>query len=429
VTSADRGRAPASSSALSWRILAALVIGLILGAVLAGNGVAGLDRMLAVAAPVGRLWLDALTMTVVPLVFALLVTGVSTAAESASAGGVARRSIIWFAVLLVACSLLTVIVCVAILNAWPIAAQADALGGAGSPPPVMGSAADWLTGFIPANPIKAAADTAMVPLVVFALIFGFAVTRIDPALRRGLVDFFRAIVEAMLVIVHWVLWCAPIGVLALAFTVGAQLGVGAAGTLAQYVVVVASSCLAAAALSAIVAVVVGRLSPLAFVRGALPAQIVAVSTQSSLASLPAMIEVAPTLGVERAAAGVVLPLAVSLFRAASAAANLAVAIYLGYLHGVEMSPGVLIVGALTAAAVSLAAVGLPAQVSFFTTIGPVCIAMGVPITLLPVLLAVETIPDIFRTFGNVTADLAVARLAGRSADEGASTAADAPSIV
>jgi len=218
-------------------------------------------------------------------------------------------------------------------------------------------------------------------------------------------------------------------VLALAFSVGAQLGIGAAGTLIQYVVVVASSCLAAALLSALIAILVGRLSPVTFARGALPAQIVAISTQSSLASLPAMIEVAPTLGVERAAAGVVLPLAVSLFRAASAAANLAVAIYLGYLHGVVMSPAILIVGALTAAAVSLAAVGLPAQVSFFTTIGPVCIAMGVPITLLPVLLAVETIPDIFRTFGNVTADLAVARLAGRSADDGALVGADAPSIV
>jgi Na+/H+-dicarboxylate symporter len=400
---------------LSWRILAALVIGLVLGAVLAGNRVAGLDRMLAVAGPVGRLWLDALTMTVVPLVFALLVTGVSTAAESASAGGVARRSIIWFAVLLVAASLLAVVVCVAILSFWPIAGQASALGGTVGPPPPIASAGDWLVGFIPANPIKAAADTAMVPVVVFALIFGFAVTRIDPALRSGLIDFFRAIVEAMLVIVHWVLWLAPIGVLALAFAVGAQLGLGAAGALVQYVVVVASSCLAAALLCALIAIVAGRLSPLAFARGALPAQIVAVSTQSSLASLPAMIEVAPSLGVERAAAGVVLPLAVSLFRAASAAANLAVAIYLGYLHGVTMGPGVLIVGALTAAAVSLAAVGLPAQVSFFTTIGPVCIAMGVPITLLPVLLAVETIPDIFRTLGNVTADLAVTRLAGRSA--------------
>lgn len=419
------GKPATSAAALSWRILAALLIGLTLGAVLGGNRVAGLDRMLAVAAPIGKLWLDALTMTVVPLVFALLVTGVSTAAESASTGGVAKRAVLWFAVLLVACSLLTVVVCVTILGFWPIAAQAAALGGTAEEVPAIASASEWITGFIPTNPIKAAADTAMVPLVVFALIFGFAITRIDPALRRVLIDFFRGIIEAMLVIVHWVLWLAPIGVLALAFAVGARLGIGAAGALIQYVVVVASSCLVAGALSAIIAIVVGRLSPATFARAALPVQIVAVSTQSSLACLPAMIQASPALGVERAAAGVVLPLAVSLFRASSAAANLAVAIYLGYLHGVPMGPGVLIVGALTAAAVSLAAVGLPAQVSFFATIGPVCIAMGVPLTLLPVLLAVETIPDIFRTLGNVTADLAVTRLAGRGS---ASAAAEAPPL-
>lgn len=414
-----------SVSTLSWRILAALIVGLTLGAAMAGNGFPGLGTALAIGRPVGKLWLDALTMTVVPLVFALLVTGVSSAAESAGAGGVARRSILWFAVLLIACSLLGAFLCVGFLSVWPIAAQASALQAPGIAAPEIAAPADWLTGFIPTNPIKAAADTAMVPLVVFALIFGFAVTRIEGSLRRSLVEFFRAIVETMLVIVHWVLWLAPVGVLALAFAVGAQLGIGAAGTLIQYVVIVSGCCIAAGVLAMILAITLGRLSPRRFAKAALPAQIVAVSTQSSLASLPAMIEAAPGLGVDRASAGVVLPLAVSLFRAASAAANISVAIYLGYLHGVPIGPGTLIVGALTTAAVSLAAVGLPAQVSFFTTIGPVCIAMGVPLTLLPVLLAVETVPDIFRTLGNVTADLAVARLAGRSSDAG--SAAPPPS--
>ncbi len=156
------------------------------------------------------------------------------------------------------------------------------------------------------------------------------------------------------------------------------------------------------------------MSPLGFARAALPAQIVALSTQSSLASLPAMIAGAPSLQVPGSSAAIVLPLAVSLFRAASAAANVAVAIYLGHLHGVPPGPATALLGALVAVPVSLAAVGLPAQVSFFATIGPVCLAMGVPLTLLPLLLAVETIPDILRTLGNVTADLAVFRIAGRT---------------
>ncbi|GGE90274.1 dicarboxylate/amino acid:cation symporter [Sphingomonas prati] len=398
------------------RIFLALVGGILLGTFLAERQPALLANVLAVAGPIGRLWLNGLTMTVVPLVFGLLVTGIASAAESASAGGIARRALLWFAVLLIAAAGVSALLSSALLAVSPPAESAALLTGpttAAAPAPADGPT-DWVGGLIPTNPIKAAADTAMVPLVVFAMLFGFAMARIAAPLRAALVTAFRGIVETMLVIVEWVLWLAPLGVFALALAVGAQLGLGAAGTLLHYVLIVAAACLSAALLAMLAAVVAGRMSPVAFLRAALPAQVVAVSTQSSLASLPAMIAAAPALGSDRDAAGVIFPLAVSIFRAASAAANIAVAVYLAHLHGVPLTSATLAVGVVTAAAVSLAAVGLPAQVSFFATIAPVCVAMGVPITLLPVLLAVESLPDIFRTFGNVTADLAVVRLAGRS---------------
>jgi Na+/H+-dicarboxylate symporter len=129
-----------------------------------------------------------------------------------------------------------------------------------------------------------------------------------------------------------------------------------------------------------------------------------------------MVDAGPALGVSPASAGLILPLAVSVFRTASAAANVAVAVYLAHLHAVPLPVSILVMGALVAAPVSLAAVGLPAQVSFFATIGPVCIAMGVPVEMLPLLLAVETLPDLFRTMGNVTSDLAVTCIAGEKAD-------------
>ncbi len=191
------------------------------------------------------------------------------------------------------------------------------------------------------------------------------------------------------------------------------MGGAAAGVLAHYVFVVIAACLFATLLCYAAAALFGRISPLTFARAALPSQVIAVSTQSSLASLPAMISAAAPLRVMPATAGIVLPLAVSLFRAASAAANVAVAIYLAQVHAVPLGVTTLVGGAIVAAAVSVAAVGLPAQVSFFAIIAPVCIAMGVPVVLLPVLLAIETLPDIFRTLGNVTADLAVARIVGR----------------
>jgi proton glutamate symport protein len=397
----------------SVRILAGLVLGLIAGAVLSGSP-AG-EVLLTIAAPVGKLWLDALTMTVVPLVFSLLVTGLVSAAESASGNRIAPRALVWFAVLLVGVCLISAAITPLALEIWPVPASAASLRAGGGETPAIASGAEWLSNIIPTNPIAAAADTAMVPLVIFALIFGFAVSRIEPELRDSLHSFFRAIVQTMLKIVHWVLLVAPIGVFALAFAVGARTGIGAASTLMHYVAMAAGSCLLVTLLAYVVASLAGRISPLTFVRVALPAQVVAASTQSSLASLPAMIEAAGPLGVDRREAGIVLPLAVAIFRAASAAANVTVAVYLAHVHGVPLSAATLIVGALVAAAVSVAAVGLPAQVSFFAIIGPVCLAMGVPIYLLPLLLAIETIPDIFRTIGNVTADLAVTRLVGSRA--------------
>ncbi|MEO6093698.1 MAG: cation:dicarboxylase symporter family transporter, partial [Novosphingobium sp.] len=278
------------------RIFSALVAGLVAGGWLARARFTGLDRLLAMAGPVGRLWLDALTMTVVPLVFALLVTGIAGAAATAGSGTVARRAMLWFAALLIASCAVSAGLAQLLLTAWPVDVLSGSLPGAAPPVPEPGST--WLSGIIPANPIKAAADTAMVPLVVFALLFGFATARIAQPLADSLLTFFRAIVEAMLVIVHWVLWLAPVGVFALAFGVGARLGLGAAGTLLQYVVVVVSCCLVTTVLVSVTAMIAGRLSPMRFLRAAFQPQVVAVSTQSSLASLPAMIDAAPALGVD-----------------------------------------------------------------------------------------------------------------------------------
>lgn len=391
------------------RLLIALTGGLVAGAMLNGTGYEA--EVVAVARPVGTLWLNALTMTVVPLVTSLLIAGVFEAGQS---GGntIARRALGWFALLLVAASLIGGLAAILLLEAWPLPDGSARLATAGESP-ASGQTSDWVDNIVPANIINAAAETAMVPLVLFAMLFGFALTRIEGELATLLARVFRAIAEVMLVMVGWVLWIGPLGVLALALGVGITLGAGAAGVLLHYVIIIILVCLLIALFMHFLAGFGGRIGVLAFARAALPAQTVAMTTQSSLASLPVMMSAAPAMKVDSANAGIVLPLAVSLFRAASAAANVAVAVYLAQVHAVPVTAISLITGALVAAAVSVGAVGLPAQVSFFAVIAPVCIAMGVPITLLPLLLAIETIPDVFRTLGNVTADIAVMRLAGK----------------
>lgn len=397
---------------LTVRILLALVVGLAVGAALTAFAPQAVEPVVDVAKVVGGLWLDALRMTIVPLIFSLLVTGIASAAGTAAAGGLAARTLGLFAILLLAAALFSALAVPAILGVFPIPVEAaKALRvGLGEHPAMPGlpPVGDWLRSFVPVNPVGAAAEGAIVPLVVFALVFGLALTRVEAKTRDSLLGVLQAVVDTMLVIVRWVLWLAPAGVLALSLQVGVTAGVGAAGALAHYVLVISAVCIAVTLALYPLVVLTTRIPLARFARAVAPAQLVAFSTQSSIASLPAMVEATQkSLKVPEHVGNLVLPLAVSLFRITSATANMAVAVYVAALFGVPLTPLTLGTGVIVAAIVSLAAVGLPSQVSFFTAIGPVCLAMGAPIAVLPLLLAIESIPDIFRTVGNVTADIAV----------------------
>jgi Na+/H+-dicarboxylate symporter len=304
------------------------------------------------------------------------------------------------------------------LAAWPIPAEAKAaLQGAirGSTEiPTGVPLSQWLAGLVPSNPIKAAADGEMLPLVLFAIVFGFAVVRIPAERGRVLVDFFQGIVDAMLVVVHWVILAGPVGVFALAFVVGARAGVGAAHALGHYLAMLVAVQVLLIVLIYPAVWLWARLPMAVFARAVAAPQAVAISTRSSLASLPAMLEAANALELPPRVSAMVLPLAVSVFRITSPVANLAVALYCASLFGVQPTLAQYLAGAALAVAISLAAVGLPGEVTFFASIVPICSAMGIPVGALPLLVAVETIPDIFRTIGNVTADVGITAALARS---------------
>jgi Na+/H+-dicarboxylate symporter len=396
----------------SSRILASLVIGLAAGIALAEAAPPWSAGLVGLADPIGNLWLKGLTMTVVPLVFSLLVTGIASTAQHALAGRLAMRALWVFIALMLASGLFGDAVVGALLQAWPIppaaveAMRAGVAGGASTVPPPA-SLGTWLLAILPANPLKAAAEDQMLPLVVFALVFGFAVAKIERAQGPGLSAWFQAMVDALLVMVGWVILVAPVGVFALALVLGARAGVAVAGALAHYVALLVIVQVLLIALVYPVLALAGKVPVRRFARAVAPAQAVAASTQSSLASLPAMVASCQALRVPGPVTALVLPMAVSLFRFTGPVANLAVVLYSAALFDVHLGPAQIVAGALLAPLMSLAAVGLPGQVSFFTSIAPICVVMGVPVGALPLLLAVETIPDIFRTIGNVTADVAV----------------------
>lgn len=400
---------------LTTRIMIALAAGLGLGAAVAHVTP---ESLLAAADLAGALWLNALRMTIVPLVFSMLVTSAVAAAATAAAGGIAARALAIFIALLFASAAFGALAIETLLAWSPIRPESveairAGLGAAGASMPAMPPLAEWLKGLVPSNPLRAAVDDAMVPLVVFALLFGFAASRIGADSKRHIVGFFQALADTMLVLVHWVLLIGPLGVFALSFALGVRVGLGAAGALLHYVLLIVAICLLLT-LSVYVFVLVARIDLKAFARAAAAGQAVAFSTQSSLAALPAMVEGAQQhLRVPPRVTGLVLPLAVSLFRYTSPAANLAIALYLAAFYGIEPSLAQVVAAVGVAAVVSLGAVSLPGQVSFFTSCVPICMALGVPLAALPLLLAVEAIPDIFRTVGNVTADVAVTAFVAR----------------
>jgi proton glutamate symport protein len=407
-------------SSMSLWVVVALVLGLVLGAIVDATGAVGPTRLIEAIEPLGGVWLNALRITVIPLIFAILVTGIVSISDAASTGKLAARALGVFAVMLVLATVYAIIAGTGLLHLWPIdpvsgrallsGIPADSLASVGEAARTDGLQA-FLDSLAPANLIEAAAHDGILGVVTFAIAFGFAATRLEPRLRQPLAVFFEATAEAVVVIVHWVLLAAPLGVFALALGVGLRAGIGAAGVLGHYIAIVCLSQIGLILLIYVGAVVAGRIRLGHFARAVAPAQVVAFSTQSSLASLPVMIERSrDVLGVPSAAAGLILPLAVAVFRITSPVANLAVCFYVAQLYGIPLSLGVLVAGGLTAIAVSIASVGLPGQVSFFASVGPICLAMGLPIGILPLLLAVEVIPDIFRTIGNVTADLAATRI-------------------
>jgi len=408
----------------AWLVLAALVAGLVLGALAANLADGWREPAVEVAGTIGGLWLDALKMTVVPLVVALLVTGIVAGADHARAGGTARRAILWFVGLLTGSAILGALVTPLLLGLFPLPEAAAAalrvglasVDASATEAPVPGAGA-LIRSFVPDNVVAAASEGRILALVVFALLFGFAIASLPEAKRRLLGSFFDAIGDALLVIIGWVLWVAPLGVFALGFVVGAGAGAAALGAVAHYIVIVSAVGLVAIAIGYFVALGVARWSPRDFVRAMLPPQAVAVSTQSSLASLPAMLVSAEALGVPERVRDIVLPMAVALFRATGPAMNMAVAVYIAHWLGIEPSVSQITAATAVAAVMSYGAVSLPGQISFITSIAPICLALGVPIAPLALLVAVETIPDIIRTLGNVTLDVAVTGAVARGENE------------
>ena len=396
----------------STPVLAALGLSLVVGVAIAASGSASLVRDADRLAPIGALWVEAIRMTVIPLVVSLLITAIASAADRRATGRVGMRTLATFIGLSLAMAVVMIPLLLGIFAFWPAGSAAALPGGtaAAAPAGVPPTFSEWLTSLIPVNPVAAAAHGDMLQLVIFAVLLALAITRISAAGREPLLAFFGGLRDAMLVLVRWIIGLAPVGVIGLVVPLAAHAGTGMAGAVGLYVAIYIAGCLAGLLLLYLLVMVVARIPVIRFARAVLPPQLIAFSTSSSIAALPALVESADDrLGLPPEGGGFVIPLAVSAFHVAAPVSWTVGALFVGHFYGVPVPLGSVATVALAAVFLAFAVPGVPRGA--FIMLAPLFAAIGLPLAGLGILIAVDPIPDLFATVLNATGDLAAAAIA------------------
>ncbi len=248
--------------------------------------------------------------------------------------------------------------------------------------------------------------------MIFTVLFSVALLQIEGEERDTILRFFTAIKDAMFILIGWIMLIAPIGVFALVFPLAARMGLSAVTVLGSFIVIACSLIVVMMFLLYPLAVVVGRVPLGAFARALAPVQVIGFSTRSSLASLPATFAATETLRISAKVSGLVLPVAVSLFKFASPIARTTGTYFIARLYGIELGPTELVVVALAIGLFSFYSPGIPS--GGLLIMAPVYISLGLPVEGIGILIAVDLIVDMFITATNVTANVTVAAILTRA---------------
>jgi Na+/H+-dicarboxylate symporter len=280
--------------------------------------------------------------------------------------------------------------------------NAPVLSKAAAPVAAPAGLGEWVSGLVPYNIFKAAADGALLPLIVISIAFGITLARMPSSRRDVLLLWLEAIRDAFTRLIDAVLQTAPVGVFCLAVSLPAAMELGDAGALFGYIV--GLSLISAAFMIFVLYPSVATFSSVpfeVFVRSAIPAQALAFTSRSSLAALPVTLQaVREGLGIPEEVSSFYFPFATSIFGVGGCMAQMVGICFLATFYGVPLSWTQLAGIAVSAAAVSLTVPGIPGGAIIVMT--PILASAGIPLGGMAMLLAVDTIPDMFRTTANVT---------------------------
>ena len=391
----------------------AIAIGLVLGLGTGLLAAAGVDFMMTIAlasAPLGTAFMNAIRMVVIPLVMAVIFSGVAKLGDPKRLGrlGATTLGVFW------GTTLPAVVVGMATMAVGlRFSPEVSVPEAAAREAPELPGLVDFLVNLIPSNPFAAASSGALLPLIVFTALFAAAATTLAEEPRERLVGLADAVGDALIKLVWWILWTAPIGIFGLAAPVTAQLGWGLIGSLAVFIIsVVVGLGIFVGLVYVPLLKLVGGIGPVRFLQGTFGAASIAFSTTSTAAALPVTLEeTRENLGVSEGTVDLVIPLGASMYRAGSALFQGAAIIFLAHLFDVSIPPAA--IGGAILATFLVALTVAPVPSSGVVTLAPALDTIGVPLSGLTILLGVDRIPDMFRTTVNLLGQITTAVLVDR----------------
>ena len=399
----------------------ALLAGFALGAIAREFNLSWLLAMTAFTKPIGTLWTDTLRMIVFPLMISYLVLAISSLPRGRTAGVLGMTALISFVTMLALGGLFSIFVTPSLLSVLPIQ-HTDVATFTASVAPAAKAAApvavptlgQWIGSLVPTNLVKAVVEENYLGIVISAVLFAAAMTRIRADRRATLIGVFQAVADTAGVLVGWLITLLPLAAFVLAFTSGSEKGLTVAGNVGIFILTTCVILIAATVLMYPLAVIVGRVSLRSFAVAAAPAQAVAAGTRSSLACLPTLLESAEKeLHLRPEVSAFVLPLSVSTFKLNLALTQPFNLLFISSMFGMHLSTPFMLTFTATMLLLSFTTAGIPSGGAFMSL--PFYMSLGIPIEAFALFKVADAVPDIFKTILNVTADMTVATIVARFA--------------
>ena len=391
-------------------IAAGLVLGLIVGLGAAATGNEWLMMIAKGFAPFGTIFMNAIRMVVLPLIATIIFTSIARLGDPRKLGRIGGMTIAYYWITLIP----AIAIGMATMKVGlQFASEIEMPQAAATTIPPLQSIVDFLVSLVPANPFAAASEGTILPLIVFTALVAAATGTLAEDRRERLIGIADDLSEALIKLVWWILYTAPIGVFGLVAPVTAELGWNIIQSLGIFIICVFIGLSIFLALVTLPLVwFIGGISPNRYLRGTIGAVSVAASTTSTAAAIPVTLdETINKLKVAPTVADLLVPLGASMHRPGSALFQGAAIVFLAYLYDVPIPLAAVGAAMLATFLVSLTVAPVPS--SGVITMAPALDAIGVPVAGLAIILGIDRIPDMMRSAVNVLGQISAAVLVGR----------------